>query len=94
VSTEGRALGAALMEANSPAIKPSVELKGTVFGDSMQEIADKANLAAWEFFKPHMYRLQIASEPYVDVHALTHGKGKKDSAPRPKFIATYYAELS
>ena len=81
------------MDANrAPAIKPSVELKGTVFGDTMQEIADKANSAAWEFFGPNMYRLQISSEPYVDTHALLHGK-KKDS-PRPRFIATYWAELS
>ncbi len=69
------------MEANAPTVRPRVELKGTVHGNSMTEITECANTEAWEFFKHYAYTLNISAQPI-------------NEPGLPRFVATYWAELA
>lgn len=87
MSLEGQRLGAALMEANI--VRPNMELRGLVFGDSAEEIAQKANAEAFAFFGDvGNYDLDVT----VELNLLNLNKPKK-ADPLPKYQGGYYARL-
>lgn len=93
MSLEGQRLGAALAEANSSTVRPNMELRGVVFGDTAKEVAERANAEAYAFYGDlGRYDLDVVTERYIPFFPKKQKKGEL-AAESATFKGEYYARL-